>query len=123
MGPSRAARSLLALSLASAAGGCGGRAAAPTRSASGAGLPGLQTSGLRGADEPGVRGTRLLPASLEEARAWGSEPGGGVRAVIAGLRIVSSPGGEIAVSRDRLSANPSMVVEVPERLGGGFLFV
>ena len=123
MGPSQAARTLLALSLASAAAGCGGHGAAPSRSASGASLPGFQVPGLRGADEPMVRGARLLPASLEEARAWGSEPGGGVRAVIAGLRIVSSPGGEIAVSRDRLGSNPSTVLDVPERLGGGFLFV
>jgi hypothetical protein len=74
-------------------------------------------------EDPTVRGARLLPASLDEARAWGSEAGGGVRAVIAGLRIVSSPDGAIAAAPDRLPSNPSAVTELPDRLGGGFLFV
>ncbi len=115
-----AARAVLALCLLA---GCGARAPAAVHGGAGPGPPGFPVPGLHGAEDPVVRGARLLPASLEEARAWGSEPGGGVRAVVAGLRVISSPGGELAIARDRLAANPALVLEVPERLGGGFLFV
>ncbi len=81
----------------------------------------LRATGLHGAPDPTVHGARLVPASLDEAGVWGSEPGGGVRAIVAGLRIVSSPAGDVAAARDRLPANPSSVTELPERLGGGFL--
>jgi hypothetical protein len=117
---------LLAFAVGSVVAGCGrvlGRgmdarpgAAPPSTS------PGLRVAGVHAPDDPTVLGARLLPAGLEEARAWGSEPGGGVRAVIAGLRIVSSSDGEIAAAPDRLPANPSGATELPERLGGGFLF-
>ena len=63
----------------------------------------------------------LVPASLEEARVWGTAPGGGVRAIVAGLRLVSSPAGDVVAATDRLPGNPSPVCELPERLGGGFL--
>ncbi len=72
-------------------------------------------------DDPTVRGARLVPASLEEAHAWGTAPGGSVRAIVAGLRIASSPSGDVLAASDRLPANPSAVSELPDRLGGGFL--
>ena len=81
----------------------------------------LRTPGLRGQDDPTVRGARLVPASLEEARVWGTAPGGGVREIVAGLRLVSSPAGDVVAATDRLPGNPSPVCELPERLGGGFL--
>jgi hypothetical protein len=71
--------------------------------------------------DPTVRGARLIPASLEEARVWGTAPGGGVRQIVAGLRIVSSPAGDVRAAAERLPGNPSTVCELPERLGGGFL--
>ncbi len=81
----------------------------------------LRTPGLRAPDDPTVRGARLVPASLQEARAWGSAPGGGVREIVAGLRIVASPAGDVLAAEGRLPANPSAVTELPERLGAGFL--
>jgi hypothetical protein len=79
-------------------------------------------AGLRAADDPTVRGARLFPESLDEAHGWGVEAGGGVRAVVAGIRIVLMAGGGMVVASDRLPATPSNVVALPERLGGGFLF-
>ncbi len=84
---------------------------------------GLAELGLGAPDDPTVRGARLIPAALDEARVWGAEPGGGVRAVVAGVRIVSSPAGDVFATADRMPASPSSVVELPERLGGGFLMV
>ncbi len=81
----------------------------------------LRSQGLRGRGDPTVHGARLLPASLDEASVWGTAPGGGVREIVAGLRIVSSPGGDVVAASDRLPANPLIVIELPERLGGGFL--
>ena len=96
----------------------GGGVAAPTLPASDLGL---RERGLRAPDDPTVGGARVLPGSTEGAHRWGSEPGGGVRAVVAGVRIVTWPDGVMTSAADRLPASPSLVVEVPERLGGGFL--
>ena len=43
--------------------------------------------------------------------------------MVAGARVVSLPAGDIAAATDRLPASPTSVVELPERLGGGFLMV
>jgi hypothetical protein len=107
--------------------GCGaGRDSAPARvgpaSINGAPETSLRTPGLRAADDPTVAGGRLLPANLDEAHAWGVEPGGGVRAVVGGVRVVTRPDGTILTEDGRLPGAPSSTVEVPERLGGGFLF-
>jgi hypothetical protein len=83
----------------------------------------LRDTGLRAADDPTVRGARLFPESLDETHGWGIEPGGGVRGIVAGIRIVSMSDGSMFVAADRLPATPSNVVALPERLGGGFLFV
>ena len=83
---------------------------------------GLQEAGLRGADDPTVAGARLFPGALDEAHGWGIEPGGGVRAIVAGVRFISMPNGAMLVAGDRLAATPSSVVPLPERMGGGFLF-
>jgi hypothetical protein len=105
--------------------GCGGSTAKgfDARHAAASRSGGLAEPGLTAPDDPTVRGARLVPASLDEARVWGAEPGGGVRAVVAGVRIVSSPVGDLVAATDRLPASPSSVVELPERLGGGFLMV
>jgi len=83
---------------------------------------GLAEADLRGADNPTVPGARLFPEGLDEAHGWGVEPGGGVRAIVAGVRVVSMADGAMVVASDRLAATPSTVVALPERLGGGFLF-
>jgi hypothetical protein len=59
---------------------------------------------------------------MNEARSWGVGAGGGTRAIVAGERIVTGAGGSIVVAQDRLPGAPSSVVELPERLGGGFVF-
>jgi hypothetical protein len=97
------------------AGSADARSAAPTPGAA------LRSPTLRGLADPTVRGAHLLPASLDEATVWGAAPGGGVRAIVAGMRIVSSAGGDVVAASDRLPANPVAVVELPERMGGGFL--
>lgn len=68
-------------------------------------------------------GPLLLPASLQEARFWGPEPGGGRRAVVGGVRVVVRADGSLAAAADRLPGTPSSVLPIPERLGGGFIFV
>lgn len=101
------------------AGGCAGarEAFVPTVPAAG-----LRETGLVGASDAMVRGARLVPLRLTEGRTWGTEPGGGVRAIIAGERVVTWGDGSIVASADRLPAAASSVVAVPERMGGGFLF-
>lgn len=102
------------------AAGCGGRELrVPTR-------PGavLLPRGLRAPDDAtfrGPRGTRFVPGSLHEAHEWGVEPGGGVRATVSGVRLVSW-GDSLVSATDRLPSAPLDVVAVPERMGGGFLF-
>lgn len=64
-----------------------------------------------------------MPATLQEARFWGAEPGGGERAVVAGVRVVVHADGSLAVAADRLPGSPSSVAPIPERLGGGFVYI
>jgi len=102
-------------SVAACAGGAGTFGAAPPQH-------GLGQAGLRAPAELTLRPARILPEGLEDGRMWGVAPGGGARAVVAGQRVVSWPDGAIAGAVDRLPAKPSAVIEVPERMGGGFLF-
>jgi len=83
---------------------------------------GLREMGLRAPDDPTVRGVRLVPLSLDEAHGWGVEPGGGLRAIVAGVRVVSFADGAIVAATDRLPATPTGVTAVPDRMGGGFLY-
>jgi hypothetical protein len=54
---------------------------------------------------------------------YGAEAGGGVRVIMAGLRVVTSAKGAILAAEDRLPQAPTSTTPLPERLGGGFLFV
>jgi hypothetical protein len=81
----------------------------------------LDPAGREKSADPTVRGTRLAPASLDEAHAWGLEPGGGVRATVSGVRFVLSADGSLSTADDLLPAAPTFVVSVPGRMGGGFL--
>jgi hypothetical protein len=83
----------------------------------------LDEPGARAADDPTVRGTRLVPESLREARQWGVEAGGGVRATVSAVRLVSGADGSLVTAPALLPSTPSSVVAVPERMGGGFLYV
>ena len=53
----------------------------------------------------------------------GLEAWGGVRAIAAGVRITSFPNGAVESAPDRLPRSPSSARSLPDRLGGGFLFV
>ncbi|MCL2450525.1 MAG: hypothetical protein FWD17_16375, partial [Polyangiaceae bacterium] len=78
---------------------------------------------VRGAPPGGATsGARLLPVALEEARFRAPEPGGAMRAVVAGMRVLALADGTMDAAPDRFSASPTAVVRVPDRLGGGFLF-
>jgi len=114
----RAAIPLCAALWTGLAGGCTGASRAPLRDATGV----LFEPGLRAPDDPTVQGAAILPIAFEQATTWGVEPGGGVRATMAGLRLASWADGVLRVAPGRLPADPGSVVALPERLGGGFLF-
>jgi hypothetical protein len=87
-----------------------------------------ETGGLRGASapadaDPTVHPARLFPENVDDRTSYGSEPGGGSRVIVAGLRVVTSPGGALLAADDRLPSPPSATVALPERLGGGFLYL
>ena len=71
----------------------------------------------------GPRRARLLPETVDETQGYGTEPGGGLRAITAGLRVVTTREGAIVAAEDRLPQAPQLTIALPERLGGGFLFV
>jgi hypothetical protein len=82
----------------------------------------LRTVDLRSADDPTVMGARLFPKRLEAAPVLGAEPGGGVRKVVAGVRFIIRPDGTLLTGAGILPGVLSRAVEMPDRLGGGFLF-
>ena len=99
--------------------GCAGEAAVRAPSAPPAAL---HASGLRAVADPTVRGARLVPLDVQGAHAWGVEPGGGTRAIAAGVRVVEWPDGSMGSADGRLPPAVSGVTAVPERMGGGFLY-
>jgi hypothetical protein len=105
----------LALAAAACAGPRGFPLAAPAPAA-------LHAPDLVADADPTVRGARLLPIDLGQARTWGEAPGGGTRAIVAGLRVVDWPDGAIVAADDRLPSGVNGVAAVPERMGGGFLY-
>jgi hypothetical protein len=82
----------------------------------------LRDRGLRGPDDPTVRGARVVPEALDTGRTVGVEPGGGVRTIVSGVRVVSFGDGSVVAATDRLPGTAGPVLAVPERMGGGFLF-
>jgi hypothetical protein len=79
--------------------------------------------GVGASADPTVHPARLLPEAVDERTMFGSEPGGGSRVIMAGLRVVTSPKGAIVAADDTLPSAPQSTVQLPDRLGGGFLFV
>lgn len=71
---------------------------------------------------PIVRPARLAPARVDTRRTYGVERRG-VRAMTAGLRLIVGADGSALTSTERFSSAPREVLALPERLGGGFLFV
>jgi hypothetical protein len=73
--------------------------------------------------DPTLRPARLIPLYAgEDDKSFGTEPGGGKRMLVSGVRVVRLAGGGVQSAVDPMPAPPSTTVEVPERLGGGFLF-
>lgn len=112
----RPSRILPLLVLAAACGKAG-----PARSPADGGA--FRVTGIGASADPTVRAARLLPETVDENQGYGTEPGGGVRAVTAGLRVVTTREGAILAAEDRLPQAPQLTTALPERLGGGFLFV
>ncbi len=77
---------------------------------------------LRAVD-PTVVGARVVPESVDDLRLYGVEAGGGVRGIAGGVRLVSLPFGAMQAAIDRLPQPPKATAMLPERLGGGFLYV
>lgn len=74
--------------------------------------------------DPTVRPARLVPEELDEgAPTFGAEPSGGDRVLAGGLRLVSAREGALVAASDRLPQAPQITTALPERLGGGFLFL
>lgn len=77
--------------------------------------------------DPTIRPARLVPELVDESQGYGAEASsdgtGGTRAITAGLRVVAAPGGAVVAADERLPQAPSITATLPERLGGGFLFV
>src|SRR5437763_749586 len=97
-----------------------GRGGAPARSGDQGAFRGV---GVGSPADPTVHPARLLPETVDDTLSYGTEPGGGVRVITAGLRVVTSSQGAILAADDRLPSAPSITTALPERLGGGFLFV
>ncbi|MEA2752314.1 MAG: hypothetical protein QOI41_6457 [Myxococcales bacterium] len=102
--------------LAAACGGAGKNARSPDGGS-------FRAIGIGASADPTVRGARLLPETVDDAQGYGNEPGGGLRAITAGLRVVTTHEGAIVTADDRLPQAPQLTTALPERLGGGFLFV
>jgi hypothetical protein len=111
-------RSAAVVAFASLAAACGHSSA--SRNAE---MGSFRTVGIGASADPTVRGARLLPETVDETITYGSEAGGGSRVITAGLRVVTSPRGAIVAAEDRLPQAPQITTALPERLGGGFLFV
>ena len=79
--------------------------------------------GVGASADPTIRAARLLPETVDETQGYGTESGGGIRAITAGLRVVTTREGAIVAAEERLPQAPQLTTALPERLGGGFLFV
>lgn len=113
----RSAAGAVAIALLAAACGRGGPGSRSPEAGS------LRLAGIGAAADPTLRPATLVPESVDESASYGTEPGGGSRVIVAGLRVVASPDGAITAASDRLPQPPQLTTALPERLGGGFLFL
>lgn len=98
---------------------CGGRSGPTPKS----GEVGFRVVGVGANADPTLRPARLVPETVDESTTYGTEPGGGTRAITSGLRVVTSPQGAVLAAEDRLPQAPQLTTPLPDRLGGGFLYV
>lgn len=114
--PSPRRRSLL-FAAALWTGACAGGGPAPR-------APGtIRAQGATGLVDPTVQGARLVPSEVDLDPAYGVEPGGGVRTITAGVRLINLGRGGALCARDRLPQAPSDILPVPARMGGGFFYL
>ena len=92
---------------------------APARSPEGS----FRSVGVGASADPTVKNARLFPEAVDDSQGYGTEPGGGLRSITAGLRVVTTRDGAISIADERLPQTPQLTIALPERLGGGFLFV
>ncbi|MBX3260563.1 MAG: hypothetical protein KF782_12790 [Labilithrix sp.] len=97
-----------------------GRSGSGTRSAE---MRSFRATGAGAGADPTLRPARLLPEDVDATTTYGAEAGGGSRVLTAGLRVVTYPKGAIVAAQDRLPQAPQTTIALPDRLGGGFLFV
>ena len=83
----------------------------------------IRANGIGANVDPTVRGARVVPSFVREDRSLGVEPGGGLRGITGGVRVVTLPNGAMLAADDRLPQVPALTTVLPDRLGGGFLFV
>ncbi len=108
----------VALAIVAALCACGG--SRPAEDASRAAL----RSPVAAAADPTVHPARLVPVRPgDDDKTFGVEPGGGRRMLVSGVRVIRLAGGGVESAVDPLPSVPSATLEIPERLGGGFLFV
>lgn len=50
----------------------------------------FRVTGIGASADPTVRTARLLPETVDDTQGYGNEPGGGLRAITAGLRVVTT---------------------------------
>jgi hypothetical protein len=72
--------------------------------------------------DPLVQYARLVQQAPNDDREYGVEPGGGVRALASGVRLVNLPNGAV-MSADEAFSSPPTPISIPDRMGGGFLYL
>jgi hypothetical protein len=101
---------------------CSGCAHAPAPVASA--ITTIHIDAPRASSDPGAAvAARFVPIDATASPSAGLEPGGGVRSIAGGVRIVSLPGGGATTASERLPGASWEVTPLPDRLGGGFLIV
>lgn len=73
--------------------------------------------------DPTVRGAHLVPADPDLDPAFGVEPGGGIRTITEGVRVINMARGAALSATDRLPQAPNDVIPIPSRMGGGFFYL
>ncbi len=83
----------------------------------------LSAKGVRGAGTVPAPPARFVPQGAAGFSPYGMEIGGGERVIAQGLRMVLLPAGAVRVAETPLAVVPSRVLALPDRVGGGFVFV
>ncbi len=83
----------------------------------------LRGAGVGAFQDPTVVGARVVPEKVESTASFGVEPNGSSRGLIAGYRVLTNPDGAVLAAEDRFPQAPQVTLAVPQRLGGGFLFL